>query len=112
MDAVLASLLDRDPTGRLLLLGHKLTGVTDAVQRRMEGEGVGWDDNDSNDSSPSASSSRPTSPQFSLASAMAKGRVCFLPNMPVDLFLSVNMLSDVVLEPFPFGGGVTVGTQA
>ena len=38
---------------------------------------------------------------------MAEGRVCFLPNLPVDLFLTLNQLADVVLEPFPFGGGVT-----
>lgn len=34
-------------------------------------------------------------------------RVRFLPTLPYDEFMALLSLSDVMLDPFPFGGGVT-----
>jgi protein O-GlcNAc transferase len=34
-------------------------------------------------------------------------RVRFLPTLPYDKFMALLSLSDVMLDPFPFGGGVT-----
>lgn len=34
-------------------------------------------------------------------------RVRFVPTLPYDEFMALLSLSDVMLDPFPFGGGVT-----
>jgi protein O-GlcNAc transferase len=77
-DAVLADLLARDPTGHVVLLRPKYEEWRRILLARF----------------------RP------LMGAAAK-RVVFLPSMPRDDFLALLSLGDVMLDPFPFGGGNT-----
>jgi len=77
-DQVLAGILDADANGELVLIEGRVTSWTDALRRRF----------------------RRTLPE-------GGRRVRFLPAMPNPEFLKLLGVCDVLLDPFPFGGGNT-----
>ena len=77
-DAVFAGILQQDPRGELVLLEGRVANWTARLKRRLAG-----------------------------ALAENFSRVRFLPAQPNADFLQLLALANVVLDPFPFGGGNT-----
>jgi predicted O-linked N-acetylglucosamine transferase (SPINDLY family) len=78
MDAVLKGILEKDPNAEVVLLEGRVRNWTEMLQRRI-------------------------------ARTLGDNvrRVRFLPSQPYPDFLQLMALSDVMLDPFPFGGGNT-----
>ena len=77
-DEVLAAILRTDPHGELVLLEGRVANWTERLRRRLSG-----------------------------ALGDAVSRVRFLPAQPHGDFMELLATADVILDPFPFGGGNT-----
>ena len=77
-DAVLAGILQADPQGDVVLLEGRVANWTERLKRRL-----------------------------AATLGAAASRVRFLPAQPHGDFLELLASADVVLDPFPFGGGNT-----
>lgn len=80
-DAVLAGILSKDPEAYIVLLASETQGVwKEQLRRRF---------------------------RSSLGGASALRRVLFVSTLPYAEFMALLSFADVILDPFPFGGGVT-----
>lgn len=77
-DLVLADILCQDPVGQVALMEGSCVHWTELLRQRF----------------------RQTIPQV-------MERICFLPRLNFDVYLNLIAQSDVMLDTFPFGGGLT-----
>jgi hypothetical protein len=126
-DAVLASIVMADPLAVVLVtystnqpawqqalerrIARSIAEAEAAAEAASAGTGTAAEEAkeilNSFTSTPAPITSCAYSPSTSSSSSSHHGRVRFLPALPHASFLTLLEASSVVLDPFPFGGGVT-----